>query len=208
MGEESPPSLSLRVGLTGHRAVSGQGLASVVAAADLAFAAMRSEMASLSEVATGAKILPELKCFTGLAAGADLGLARAALARGFRLVGVLAFAREEFERDFTDEAELREFRRLLSQASSVVELKGARSHEVDAYVAVGDYLIAQSDIVVAVWDGRQARGPGGTGDVVAGALRAGKSVFAISPADPQNPRWLGAEPLTFKTAVQHAVQCK
>ena len=56
----------------------------------------------------------------------------------------------------------------------------------------GRILIEQSDFIIAVWDGRSAANPGGTGHTVASALDLGTPVVWINPADPVNWRILHA----------------
>jgi len=41
------------------------------------------------------------------------------------------------------------------------------STRTEAYEQVGRYVVDHSDVVIAVWDGQQAQGRGGTADVVA-----------------------------------------
>jgi hypothetical protein len=42
--------------------------------------------------------------------------------------------------------------------------------------------VDRSDVLLAVWDGQPARGPGGTGDVVAYARARGTPVEVVWPA--------------------------
>ena len=58
---------------------------------------------------------------------------------------------------------------------------------------VGDFIVEHADIVVALWDGKIPQGPGGTGDVVARALRAEKPVLVIDPTNPAARKWLGSQ---------------
>jgi hypothetical protein len=58
---------------------------------------------------------------------------------------------------------------------------GARRRQVsaqieDAYCAAGEAVVERSDVLLAVWDGRPAKGIGGTGEVVAAAGRSGVPV--------------------------------
>jgi len=46
---------------------------------------------------------------------------------------------------------------------------------------VGRWVVDHSDHLVAVWDGMAARGPGGTGDVVAYARERGHPVTVVTP---------------------------
>ncbi|GAB5488961.1 MAG: hypothetical protein Pars2KO_25310 [Parasphingorhabdus sp.] len=56
----------------------------------------------------------------------------------------------------------------------------------------GRILIEQSDIVIAVWDGKSAANIGGTGHTLASALDLGAPVIWIDPGEPENWRILHA----------------
>ena len=53
-----------------------------------------------------------------------------------------------------------------------------------AYSEVGEYVVDTSDVLIAVWNGRPAQGPGGTGDVIARAISEGMPRIVISPSEP------------------------
>ena len=59
-------------------------------------------------------------------------------------------------------------------------MRGESSLE-KSYLEAGKRLVNESDTLVAVWDGKTAKGPGGTGDIVAYALKSGKKVIHINP---------------------------
>jgi len=87
-------------------------------------------------------------------------------------------------RDFADAGERSNFCRLLAASRSVFELPGTRGSNGDgvAYERAGRVTLAQSDVLLAVWDGKAPRGPGGTGQVVAEAVTQGLPVILIDPA--------------------------
>jgi hypothetical protein len=92
----------------------------------------------------------------------------------------LPFSRETYEEDFP--ASIDDFRQLLAQASArgeIVELHGSRDASDEAYLAVGRFVLHNSDLMIAIWDGAPARGVGGTGDVVAEASGRGVPVIHI-----------------------------
>jgi polyphosphate kinase 2 (PPK2 family) len=59
-----------------------------------------------------------------------------------------------------------------------VKLPPAPTHE-DAYLAAGRWIVDHADRLVAVWDGRPARGRGGTAEVVAYARHRGVPVTVL-----------------------------
>jgi hypothetical protein len=56
------------------------------------------------------------------------------------------------------------YAQLIQKAKSVIHLSGIG--QKDEYQLLGDYLVDQMDYLIAIWNGLDARGPGGTGDVV------------------------------------------
>jgi hypothetical protein len=77
--------------------------------------------------------------------------------------------------DFSTTQSKREFLDLLDRADKVVELPMSRSRE-QTYETAGRYVLDHCDILVAVWDGRDAQGQGGTGDLVREARTRGLPV--------------------------------
>ena len=115
---------------------------------------------------------------TSLAVGADQLIARLGAARGARVHAVLPFA--GIERTFAAE-DLPAYRRLVSQAS--VEVLQTPGTDEDAYLAAGRRVAELSDIMIAVWDAKPAKGKGGTADVVAYAVASGVPVVHINPIE-------------------------
>lgn len=112
---------------------------------------------------------------SGLAEGADRLVAGIAMKElDASLIAVLPFPAGEFTKDFGTNESRREFQILLSQAVSIVEVPlqpdQTWKHNGDArdaqYARVGALIAEQAQILLTVWDGRPARGLGGTGDVV------------------------------------------
>ncbi|MDJ0824575.1 MAG: hypothetical protein QNJ16_03630 [Rhodobacter sp.] len=73
-----------------------------------------------------------------------------------------------------------EFDDALMRAETVTELPFDRDRPA-AYARAGHLMLAQVDLLVAVWDGEAARGMGGTGEIVAAAHRAEIPVLWIRP---------------------------
>ncbi len=70
------------------------------------------------------------------------------------------------------------YRRLLGSCAARVDLPPEATHE-EAYCAAGRWIVDHADRLIAVWDGCPARGPGGTGDVVAYARSRGVPVTVL-----------------------------
>ena len=151
----------MRVGITGHQRLDDPEAWPWVARV------MRDEVA---------KVAPPLVGVTSLAVGADQLLARLVLERGGTIHTVLPFA--DIERSFSPE-HVPAYRELAKQAT--VEVLDTPGTDEDAYLAAGQRVVELSDIVLAVWNGKPAKGKGGTADVVAYAIRRGVPLIHIDP---------------------------
>ncbi|MEQ5787524.1 hypothetical protein J3454_06420 [Erythrobacter sp. NFXS35] len=77
----------------------------------------------------------------------------------------------------------------LASLSDPDDRVAARAFEAlvsDNVALAGRVMIERTDLVVAVWDGRIANLPGGTGHTVAAALMLGTPVLLIDPTAPQD----------------------
>jgi hypothetical protein len=106
-----------------------------------------------------------------LAEGADRIAAEVALRSGVRLVVPMPMAQADYERDFTTDESLNEFRRLLAAADSQFEVSpDERSQEsqvatnsrANKYAMVGDYIARRSHVLILLWDGQDNEKIGGT----------------------------------------------
>ena len=75
---------------------------------------------------------------------------------------ILPFEPSEYRKDFSAGEELDGFEQALAAADEIVALPGYRSDLEGAYVHVGESLVGTADLMIAIWDGEQGRGPGGT----------------------------------------------
>jgi hypothetical protein len=153
-----------RVGGTGHRLLPA-------ATARLVEHALRERLARHAP-APGV-----LVGVTSLADGADLLFAETILALGGALEVVLPAFRY---RHVVPADSLEAHDRLLARAHRVRRLAFPESTS-EAHMAAGRVLVDGADLLVAVWDGRPARGFGGTGDVVAYARSRGVPVEVLWP---------------------------
>jgi hypothetical protein len=122
---------------------------------------------------------------SSLAEGSDRIVAEAGLAAGYALEAVLPFARAEYARDFAGPESRATFERLLARASSVIELHGVADERPRAYEAAGLFMLANIDLLIAIWDGEAAAGIGGTAQIVSRAIADGIFVVWIDPQNPQ-----------------------
>ena len=154
-----PPT---RIGVTGHRVIP-------VAAYGHVEAALTDALRPSCESAA------PLEALSSLAAGSDQLFAEIALAGGARLTVVTPAA--DYETTFAPE-ELLRFRSLLGRAHTHIVLDYPQVSD-QAYYAAGAYIADHCDRMLAVWDGRPARGLGGTADIVHYTRALGKPVSVI-----------------------------
>jgi hypothetical protein len=154
-----------RIGVTGHRLLAPHpGLAAAVDGALAAIEARRPAPRAL---------------VSGFAEGADELVAHRALQRGWELHALLPLPAA----DLADDMERPDaFRALLGRAVAVEEIAPPLPRP-DCYRAQGLALVAASDELMALWNGRGARGAGGTAEVVAEARERGRTVTWIEAAD-------------------------
>jgi predicted Rossmann fold nucleotide-binding protein DprA/Smf involved in DNA uptake len=150
------------VGVTGHQDIP-----------DAALAFLEKEIT---------RVLRHLgKDFTGvssLAAGADQLFAEIVLQLGGHLHVVIPC--ERYEETFIDRQTFNTFRHLLEKADIVETLKHGTPSE-KAFLDAGHRVVELSNVLVAVWDGREARGKGGTADIVHYARERGIDVVVVWP---------------------------
>lgn len=131
---------------------------------------------------------------SSLAEGADRIAAEAALAARIALVCPLPFPADRYCRDFASPASREAFRALLARADEVVELPGSRRDAEPAYAAAGEWMLARSHILLAIWDGGDSAGHGGTRDLIGRALSRGMPVIWFHAARASGPCWLDGNP--------------
>lgn len=129
-----------------------------------------------------------LVALSALAEGSDRLFASAALTLGYQLQIVLPFTSTDYETTFADPTDTGRYRELLGKAANVRELPGTISDTKAAYETVGRATVAASDILVAVWDGEDAAGRGGTPEIIDHALRQAKPVIWIDAIRDHLPR--------------------
>jgi len=103
---------------------------------------------------------------SALAEGADRLVADAMIARAnARLTAVLPLPAAKYREDFTAAGSREDFDRLLAEAAEIVVMRPADSRD-DAYQSAANYIVENSNVLVALWDGKPAQGVGGTAHAV------------------------------------------
>ena len=175
--------ITLNVGITGHRAavLTAPLLQALTPVVDEVFTQLHAATLRIqeTEVTFCSDTPASLRLHTALASGADQIAAVSARSSGYSVRALLPFDPDEYRKDFAAGAELAEFDRAMEAADELVALPGDRSVADEAYVLVGKSLVEAADVLVAIWDGEQGRGPGGTAHVVDLALQNAVPVVHI-----------------------------
>jgi len=193
------PRCCLNVGVTGHRLnrVSQAELDRTTPVLDRLLATVASATAALvaDEHHCFTDAPAELRLLSGLAEGSDRHVAAIAQTRGYALHAVLPFPRDIYADDFAAAESRSRYAAFLDSAERIFELPGSREWTDRGYEMVGRALVAHSDLLIAVWDGAEGQGPGGTAAVVAMALERGIPVIHVHPGADVAPRiiWSGFE---------------
>jgi hypothetical protein len=199
------PRACLRVGVTGHRPgpkLSPDQAGAVRRTVDDVLAAigrLTSEAVSRDRWAF-ADTRHRLVVVSALAAGADRIVADAGLAAGLGLRAILPFRRDDYRNDFSTDAARRDYDALLARADEVFELDGKREAEARAYEAAGLLMLANADIVIAIWDQMPADGIGGTAVIVERAMAEDVPVILVDPRRPEQPSLLWRADTALPTA--------
>ena len=85
---------------------------------------------------------------------------------------------EDYLEDFYSEEGKNDFRKLILSADLVTQLENPNEYQ-NAYQTLGEYLVQQADLVLAVWNGYFNLKGGGTGEVIISAMDVGKPVYWI-----------------------------
>jgi hypothetical protein len=119
----------------------------------------------------------ELVGLSCIADGADTLFARAVLDAGGELVVIVPA--EQYREGLPTEHHPT-YDALMARAADVIRLDHTESNS-DAHMEASVRMIEQADALVAVWDGKPARGYGGTADVVDAAREQGVPVTVVWP---------------------------
>lgn len=183
----------VRVGVTGHRA-------------DLNEAAVRKQVeAALTWIEQqtadepGGKV--RLTAVSSLARGSDRIVARAVLERRGDLEAPLPLQPADYRTDFHERSDRAEFDDLLVWGTATVVSSSERSR---AYRDASRYVVDNSDVLVAIWDGSRG-GEGGTGRTVRYARRHRRPLIRITPdgADIHYPRHARCEASRYNRRSAH-----
>lgn len=148
----------MRIGVTGHQDLGDRG--------------GRLDK-SVREYLGGVEVLVGI---SSLAIGADQLFATAVLDLGGSLEVVVPSA--NYTTTFAAHADRARYASLLSRATSIEQMPFDDPSEA-AFLEAGKNVVRRADRILALWDGLEAAGIGGTADVVAYARSRGTPVFVL-----------------------------
>jgi hypothetical protein len=150
----------LALGITGHRYLAEMD--KVMAGVEIAVQHIRKTYPDSS-----------FRVLSSLAEGTDRILAkRLLLIPGASLWVPLPLPEEEYLKDFKSTKSRDEFINLLGKAERVIQMQIKGDWE-KGYLAAGNYILENSDALLAIWDGKHAQGAAGTAEIVALARERG-----------------------------------
>ncbi len=163
------------VGFSGHRLGLNQ---------ELIRPALTAVLAEMKQQAVRAGGTVEL--YTSIAEGADTLCVEAARALNLPVHLLLPLPDAEFSRDFTSPESWQRSRAEIEHARmrpgrDSVHLVPGESTRPECYFNQGIHMLDAVDVLVAVWDGTNARGMGGTAEMVNHARAIGIPVIWIEP---------------------------
>ena len=150
----------MKLGITGHQNIPDSALVAIRSAIEI----------QIQEQAPTAGI-------SSLAKGADQLFAECVISSGLRLEVVVPCKNYESTFDAKNALKYSE----LSQKADRIETLDFPSPSEEAFLAAGRRIVELSDVLVAIWDGKQAVGKGGTADIVAYARSVSKQLIVIWP---------------------------
>lgn len=176
----SAEPLTIRLGVTGHRKLQN---------AERLRQSVRKVLAEIGQ--RMGKMTYLYQVISPLAEGADRLVAECVLEwKGEHTAGtvlppqltaVLPMPKQEYFQTFSAEQRqesIQEFQRLFDLADTTKHLPKAESNS-EAYERAGRYVASNCDVLIAIWDGKPARGKGGTAEVVQFARTKKCTVYQI-----------------------------
>lgn len=153
------------IGVTGHRCLAEN---------DKVKAGIDQALRRLGEAFPG-----PIDVISSAAEGADRLVAFQVLLRpDSRLIVALPLPKNDYISEFDTTQSRIEFLDVLDSAAEVVQLPPAASRN-EAYAAAGKYVLENSEVLIAVWDGQDSQEASGTGDIVKLARERGMPIAWI-----------------------------
>jgi len=162
--------IPLYIGVTGHRDIPEEDVPGLEKKVASILAALREKYPDTP-----------LTVLSPLAEGADRLVAKTGLRNGCRLIAVLPLPAEEYAMDFSTETSKGEFSSFLDTSEAILEMpliadstpvtvKTNGEHRSRQYAVAGNYVAAHSQILIALWNGKDLHEAAGTSGIVRSRL--------------------------------------
>jgi hypothetical protein len=180
------PDFIFNIGITGHRKIDSDNVLRCESAVSEVLQVIKRTCLELN-IKKGEEFFspnePECRLITLLAEGADRIAARAAYKLGLKIQSVLPMEKTQYEKDFLSDESVNEFEKLLKMSSAVYEIALNKTNNSRVYLEAGELMLAHCDALIAVWDGFETGGIGGTADIVSRAVAVNLPVIWINSED-------------------------
>lgn len=130
---------------------------------------------SLSELIDSEMIELGITC---LAIGADQLYAELLLKKNIPYLSIIPS--KDYETTFKNGKDKDNYLHFLKKSENIEYLQNDNPNE-QAFYEAGKKLVDMADYIIAIWNGKKAKGLGGTGDIVEYALKQNKKVIHINP---------------------------
>lgn len=161
----------IKIGISGKRDISSDAI-------------VRAEIKTKIESILKREKTKSFTAYTAIAKGADTIFADVA-SNDFKqeVKIVLPFEATEYEKDFTESADLTELKKWLTSfgisETITKEIPKTQDERNEAYFQVGKHIADNCDYLIVVWDELKPRGKGGTAEILAYAKEKNKKVELI-----------------------------
>jgi len=109
---------------------------------------------------------------------------------GAEVACLLPFVLDHQRHDFSSPAGFDRAQTAIAKADALFVLSGDPAEGARAWERANNVLLANVDLLIAVWNGERAARRAGTGDVVQAAVSSGIPVIVLDPSSPAHPRLL------------------
>jgi len=150
----------LNIGITGHQKLGNTELKRWIS----------------EELRNEIRRLKPTMAYSCLAIGADQIFTRVILEEGIHHTAIVPC--KDYQSTFK-KSDLDGYVELLNLSIKIDELDFFNCSEY-AFLQAGKHMVQKSDIIFAIWDGKKAKGLGGTADIVEYAISDGKKVIHLN----------------------------
>lgn len=156
----------IKIGITGHRNLDEKFIENYKQKVSIKLKKLKKEYS-------------EIILYSALADGADRLIVYEAIKLDIKFVAILPMKKDVYENDFNTISKI-EFDKLLNKAYSIVQIAQKNTFSKDIqYELSGHYISDNSELLFALWDGKDTGLQGGTSEIVKYHLKNQKEICHI-----------------------------